>query len=141
MLALIGAAQAAGLPDPKSWLSPAHEVPPQSKGHNEKVAIFIIPPETIDLLAKTQIVELTAQQLDRLSGGKAAPTNTLEHVQPYLVRGVSPNTAGVCNAGQEDGELTVFCGSLGDWRYEFRPVIVFLSGKPSRVWIGAMTAL
>ena len=95
--------------------------------------------EASNLLAEAQIVEISYEEA-RLLG--VEPRNILGAAGaiPFLVRGVSPNNAGTCSANLQGNILSVFCGSLGDFSYELRPVIVFLRQKPSSVWIGAMTA-
>jgi hypothetical protein len=62
-------------------------------------------------------------------------------LQPYLVRGVSPNGGGVFQVGMLGDEVRVFCGGLGPSRYEMRPLIVFLEQKPTRIWVGTASAL
>ena len=95
--------------------------------------------EAISLLADTQIVELEYAEARHLLG---IDQNSILGVEgpAYLVRAVGPNSAGSCSASVRGTILFVFCGSLGEFRYELRPIIVFLRQKPSIINISAMTA-
>lgn len=128
--------------DPKSWLTP--DAPIGDRGLPVKTVLGVIVPEgtraaAASLLTKAQIVELSYEETRLLD---VDPRTILgaAGTKPFLVRGVSPNNAGTCNANLQGNVLSIFCGSLGDFSYELRPVIVFLHQKPSSVQIGAMTA-
>ena len=93
----------------------------------------------VGLLTQVQIVELSYEEARLLEVDSRSILGTMG-AKPFLVRGVSPNKAGMCNATLQGATLSVFCGSLGDFSYELRPVVVFLKQKPNSVWIGALTA-
>jgi hypothetical protein len=141
-LGVCATAQPAATIDPKSWLTPEAPIGDGSLPV-QTVPGVIVPegtrPVAAGLLIKTQIVELSYAEA-RLLG--IDPRNILgtAGATPFLARGVSPNNAGTCNANLQGNVLSVFCGSLGDFNYELRPVIVFLHRKPSSVQISAMTA-
>jgi len=136
------AAQSAATIDPKSWLTLEAPIVDQSSPV-QTVPGVMVPKETravaARLLTKTQIVELSYEEA-RLLGVNLRSILGTAGGAPFLVRGVSPNSSGKCDANLQGTVLSVFCGSLGDFSYELRPVIVFLRQKPSSVWVGAMTA-
>jgi hypothetical protein len=128
--------------DPKSWLTPDAPVG-NINLPVQPVPGLVVPasqrPEAVRLLAETQIVQLEYEQARHLLG---IDQNSILGVKgpAYLVRAVSPNSAGSCEASLRADILFVFCGSLGDWRYELRPIVVFLRQKPSIINVSAMTA-
>jgi hypothetical protein len=129
--------------DPKTWLTPDAPVGDTSFPV-QKISGIVVPVrarnEAISLLMESQIVELTAEQSQHLLGLDRSSVLGASGAAPYLVRAVSPNDAGECDASLRDDILFVFCGSLGDWNYELSPVVVFLHRKPSAIRISAMTA-
>jgi len=135
-------AQAAITIDPKSWLTPEASIADQSTPV-QTVPGVMVPEEkravAVGLLSKAQIVELSYEETRLLDVDSRSVLGTMG-AKPFLVRGVSPNKAGMCNATLQGTALSIFCGSLGDFSYELRPVVVFLKQKPSSVWIGALTA-
>src|ERR1700733_2548675 len=79
MLVFIGCAGADPMPNPKDWLTPEGEISKSASVPAQHIPIQVIPGETrnqaIDLLRDAQIVELTGEQLARLSGGNLAALN------------------------------------------------------------------
>jgi hypothetical protein len=141
--AFSGAAQAADTIDPKSWLTP--DAAPFVESAPVQLVFGMAVPESTrleasGLLASVPIVELTYEQARHPLGMDPNSILGATRGNPFLVRGVSPNSAGRCEADQQGDALSVFCGSLGDFRYEVRPMVVFLREKPRTVQVHAMTA-
>jgi len=143
--AVIGPSPALPAPaiDPKTWLTPDAPAGDASLPF-EYVSGLVVPvsarEEAIGLLADAQIVELPYEQAQHFLGVDRQSLLGAWRGTPYLVRAVNPNSAGQCEASVRGDILSVFCGSLGDWRYELHPVVVFLPKKPKVVRISAMTA-
>jgi hypothetical protein len=139
---LCATALAATTIDPKSWLTPETSIVDRSTPVQTVLGV-IVPEEkravAAGLLTQTQIVELSYEETRLLGVDPRTILGTMG-AKPFLVRGVSPNQAGTCNATLQGSALSIFCGSLGDFSYELRPVVVFLKQKPSSVWVGALTA-
>jgi len=128
--------------NPLSWLTPP--APPRDQTLPVQPVLGVIVPEerraaAAGLLTKVQFVEVSYAEARLLGADSQTILGTVGY-RTFLVRGVSPNNAGTCNANLQGSVLSVFCGSLGDFSYELRPVIVFLHQEPGSVSIGAMTA-
>ena len=128
--------------DPKSWLTPEVSTGDQNLPI-QPVSGVIVPEErraaAAGLLINTQIVEISYQEA-RLFDVEPRNLLGIAGATAFLVRGVSPNGGGMCNASLQGNALSVFCVSLGDFNYELRPIIVFLHQKPGSVTVGAATA-
>ncbi|MES2256085.1 MAG: hypothetical protein V4559_13715 [Pseudomonadota bacterium] len=141
-LSLCIAAQAEAIIDPKTWLTPDAPVGDLSSPI-QVVPGLAVPKETraeaVSLLISAKIVELNYEQAQHLLG--TSPRDILGgRGTPYLVRAVNPNSGGSCDANMRNNVLFVFCGSLGEFIYELRPLVVFPGRKPSDVNISALTA-